>query len=330
MQDEPNDTFAECFTLAHLMESARICAKGTRWKRQVQAFMADRLVNCSKLHRELHSKTYEPTPTMGFRIMERGKTRDIRPVNFRDRVVQRCLCDYMLVPAVLRNMSPDSSACIEGKGLSYAFDNVRRILDAAPWDGWAVQYDFKGYFASIPQDRLMMAIAYIVHDERIRHLVWRIIGEGDGLELGSHVSQLLATYYPDPMDRAVSALPGCVGMHRYMDDGLAVFDTKPHAKAAKLEIARLAEEMGLSVHPDKTKLVPVRRPIVFCKTRFRKRDGCATANVRKPQTRRSIRHLKAALRLGIENEEGVIASVLGYVNHGDADLTRLIEGCDFH
>lgn len=328
MHDESNETFAECFTLAHLMEAARICAKGTRWKRQVQAFMADRLVNCAKLRRELHDGTYEPTPVIRFRIVERGKPRDIRPVNFRDRVVQRCLCDYVLVPAVLRAMSPDSSACIEGKGLSYAFDNVRRILASAPWDGWAVQYDFKGYFASIPQDRLMATVDALVPDRRIRGIVRRIIGEGDGLELGSHVSQLLATYYPDPMDRAVSALPGCVGMHRYMDDGLAVFDTKAHAKAAKLEIARLAEEMGLTVHPDKTKLVPVRRPIVFCKTRFRKRDGGVTANVRKPQTRRSIRHLRAALRLGVDNQEGVIASVLGYVNHGDADLTRLIEGCE--
>ncbi len=326
MRDEPNESFAACFTLAHLMESARVCARGTRWKRQVQMFMADRLVNCAKLHRELHGGTYRPTPARGFRIVERGKPRDILPVSFRDRVVQRCLCDHVLVPAVLRAMSPDSSACIEGKGLSYAFGNVRRILDAAPWDGWAVQYDFKGYFASIPRARLMKAVESLTPDPRVRALVATVTGQGDGLELGSHVSQLLATYYPDPMDRAVARLPGCVGMHRYMDDGLAVFADKARAKAAKEEIVRLAEGLGLTVHPSKTRLVPVRRPVVFCKARFRKREGGTTVNVRKPQSRRSVRHLRAALRLGVDNREGVIASVLGYLNHGDADLTRLIEG----
>lgn len=328
MDDELNEAFADCFTLAHLMESARICARGTRWKRRVQMFMADRLVNCAKLHRELHGGTYRPAPVERFRIVERGKPRDICPVNFRDRVVQRCLCDNVLVPAIKRAISPNTSSCLEGRGMTYAVEAVKGILDAAPWGGWVVRYDFKSYFASIPADGVEKTIRLLVRDERVREVVRLSVGSCDGLELGSHVSQLIATYYPDPMDRAVMGLPGCVGMHRYMDDGVAVFVDRASAVAALVEISRLAGSLGLTVNPLKTNVSPVRRPFVFCKMRFKKRAGGSTANVRKPQTRRSLRHLRAALALGIENEESVRASFLGYVNRGNADLTRLIEGCE--
>jgi hypothetical protein len=307
------------------MKAAKQCSRGVRWKRQVQLFMADRLVNCARLYKELHDGIYKPTPVAPIKVIERGKVRWPRPVNFRDRVVQRCICDYVLIPAVVANMTSKSSACLKGRGLSYAFDCVREIMSIAPWSAWVLQFDFSNYFASIPTKNLLERIERIISDKHICGLLVDVMQNERGLDLGSQVNQVCATWYPDDFDRHVMAMRGCVGYHRYMDDGIAVFVTKRRALAALERLPELALCIGLTINSRKTHITPIKRPIVFCKARFRKRKDVVSCVIRKPQSRRSIKHLRRALRHGIDNEEGVIASIAGYINRGDADLTRLID-----
>lgn len=62
----------------------------------------------------------------------------------------------------------------------------------------------------------------------------------------------------------------------------------------------------------------------------REKDGdSCRMNVRKQQTRRSVRHAREVRRrserLGGIDMKPVEASFLGYVNRGDVDLTRLLE-----
>ena len=99
MQDK-RQGFADCFTVSNMLRAADECYKGVGWKRQPQLFMNRALTNCAKLLREVEDGTYRPTATRPFTISERGKTRRVKPVNFRDRVVQRCFCENVLVPAV--------------------------------------------------------------------------------------------------------------------------------------------------------------------------------------------------------------------------------------
>lgn len=321
--------FADCFTFSHLMRAANICASGVNWKHQVQQFMEHRLTYCAKLYHELHDGTYKPSKSQQFCVVERGKARHIKSVNFRDRVVQRCLCDHVLVPLIEQTVIEDNSACLKGRGLDYAFDRVRAFLSKCPIDGWVLQFDFSNYFATIDQGKLLGILRKLVDDDQTYRVIETIIRDDkQGLELGSHVSQICAVLYPDELDRAMLYTDGLVGYHRYMDDGLDAYDTKEHASAA-LDVLKLyVEAMGLKLNAKKTHVNRATHPIVFCKRRFRKKAGGVRVTLRKKQTRRTIRHTRAVLRRSESvyiDIEPALASIEGHLRSGDADLTRLID-----
>lgn len=331
--DERLDDFASCFSLANLMQAAIDCYKGVTWKRQPQAFMSRRLTNCNNLLDELMAGTYKPMPVEKFTLNERGKIREVKPVNYRDRVVQRCLADHVLVPTIKRAIIEDNSACLAGRGLSYAYERVRSHATACPADGWVLQFDFSNYFASIDKAKLLVLLADLIEDVRTLRLIEVIVSDDEGgLELGSHVSQLCATIYPTMLDEALISAPGVVGYHRYMDDGIVFCESRDDALFARGVLEAAAHALGLSLSAKKTHINKITQPFVFCKMRFRKlENGQIAMNVRKQQTRRSIKHAKAVKRLADAHPElpidmePVRASLRGYINKGNVNLSRLID-----
>lgn len=312
------------------MDAARECYRNVTWKRQPQGYMTRMLTECRALQRDLMDGTYRPQEPRRFTIMERGKQREILPVDFRDRVAQRCLCDNYLYERVEDYISADSSACIVGRGLSYAHQRVKEHAERCPLGGWVLQYDFHDYFASIDRRLLNALVAKLVPDERMRWIVSVMTGEVGGLELGSHVSQILAGAYPTPIDRAIESLPGTVGYHRYMDDGVAFLADRDSAVEARGVFEQMALRMRLVCNPGKTHINRVTAPFVFCKMRYSKQaDGSVRMNVQKKQTRKSVGHAKRVKALAErEPEKGidlmpVEAALEGYLARGDADLSWL-------
>lgn len=302
--------FASCFTLPHLLDAADECYRNVRWKRQAQGFMSRRLTNCAQLLDELEGGDWEPAPVKRFTVCERGKDRDVKPVAFRDRVVQRCFCDHVLVPVVTAYVTDDCSAVLPGRGLASgrranplcAYDRVRAHAAACPRGGWVGRFDFSSYFATIPHDRLLSILSRRIPDSRLMAFLATVIADdetdrsGIGLELGSHVSQLCATAYPTLLDRA------------------------------------MASSLGLTINPRKTCSSPASLPFVFCKMRFsRQADGSVRMNVRKQQSRRACRHAKSVARRSAGHPEldidiaPVRASLEGYLQRGDADLSGLVK-----
>lgn len=110
-------TFEEVFSLQDLVASAVACNRGVGWKREAQSFHLSLVQNCARLRGELLGGTCRLTPGKRFAICERGKPRGILSRAFRDRVVQRTLCDRALVPAVesmqIGNTLFGSSICKE-------------------------------------------------------------------------------------------------------------------------------------------------------------------------------------------------------------------------
>lgn len=324
---------ASCFTLSNVMAAARRCYRGVAWKRQPTLYMNRLLTNCATLRDEVLSGTYSPRETTRFEIRERGKLRLIKPVDFRDRVVQRCLADHVIVPAIRAAVIEDCSACLEGRGLSYAHERVKAHAEACPPGGWVVQYDFHDYFHSVDRDLLLAMVEPLVGDDDLMGVIELSIREpGPGLELGSHISQLLACFYSTPLDVGVTSVPGVTGYHRYMDDGIAFCDCRDSSVRAMEELRRQADGLGLELNGRKTHANRIDQPFVFCKMRFsRQADGSVRMNVRKQQSRRSVRHARKVAGLAEREPElgidlgPVRASLDGYLSRGDADLSRLVE-----
>ena len=264
-----------------------------------------------------------------FGIIERGKPRIVKPVAFRDRVAQRCFADNVLIPAIEDYVSVECSAVLPGRGLHYAFDRVRMHAQKCGEDAWFVQYDFSDYFHSIDKELAFELVKVLVEDERLRDFARAVLNaENGGLELGSHVSQLLAAAFASPIDFKLDTLPGVIGHHRYMDDGIIFVRSKQDAKRALEAVYEMAGRLRLTINPKKTNVNRITHPFVFCKMRFTRQDnGTFRMNVRKKQSRRSIKHAKSVNRLSKRipiDMQPVIASLGGYLNQGDADLTWLV------
>ena len=68
--------------------------RGSDWKASVQRFEMNLLPNLVALSNELRSGTYCQSPFYEFELRERGKTRHIKSLHIRDRVVQRSAVSY--------------------------------------------------------------------------------------------------------------------------------------------------------------------------------------------------------------------------------------------
>lgn len=142
-----------------LFQASIECERGVIWKESVQRFALRRALNCAQLSRELRDGTYRKRPAQHFILHERGKARLISAVQFRDRVVQKSLCENSLVPLLSRGLIYDNSATLKGKGTEFARLRFAKHLRRA-WGRWGsagylIHYDFASYFASIDQRRAM-------------------------------------------------------------------------------------------------------------------------------------------------------------------------------
>lgn len=322
-------TLSSCFTLENIMNAANKCASSSSWKLESQKFMSRKPTECLRLRNEIISNQYKPTKTKRFRVIERGKPRDVLPLSFRDRVAQRCFVDNGFYSIFERTITPTTSACVKGRGLSYAYNCVRSFIASAPNDSWCLRYDFSGYFASIDRYKAYLFISKEMNPETKSFLLQSIGNIGSGLELGSHISQLIASAYPTNIDIKANSIPGVIGYHRYMDDGIVICKTKDIALKVLATIKTEANNLGLSINEKKTSITALISPVIFCKMRFTKCENKCRMNVRKQQTRRSIKHAKEVKKRsdrvnGIDMSP-VRASLLGYINRGDVDLSRLLE-----
>ena len=121
-------TMDAALSLCNLVRASRSCQRGVSWKRSVQGFCLNRVLQCARIHREWIEGRYDPGRAKRFTISERGKTRSISAVPFRDRVVQRSLCDTVLVPLVRRSLIFDNGASLKGKGTTFALDRLELHL----------------------------------------------------------------------------------------------------------------------------------------------------------------------------------------------------------
>lgn len=142
--------FETVFSFERLYESYRASVRGVGWKASTQRYKAASLANVTKTHEELIAGRYRSKGFYEFDIVERGKPRHIRSVHISERVVQRCLCDYCLVPMLSRSFIYDNGASLRGKGYDFAVSRVTHFL-AEHYrkhgrEGYVLVFDFSKYF----------------------------------------------------------------------------------------------------------------------------------------------------------------------------------------
>lgn len=268
-------SYDEVFTFDNLYHSYKMCCKGVGWKASTHKYKANDLLNVNITYKALKTKTFKSKGFYEFDIVERGKPRHIQSVHISERVVQRCLCDYALVPLLSRSFIYDNSACLKNKGIDFALDrmncHLQRYYRKYGNKGYALVFDFSKYFDNINHQKLIELLDTKVEDRDMFNLLAMLIndfGGEKGLGLGSQISQICALTYPSTLDHYIKEKLRIKFYARYMDDGYLIHPDKDYLKYCLTKITEICNDLGIKLNTKKTQIVRLERGINFLKTRF--------------------------------------------------------------
>lgn len=216
------------------------------------------------LKEQLRMASYQPRPVKRVWIPKPGTT-EKRPLGIptvRDRIVQTAL-RMVIEPIFEHRFAEHSYGFRPGRGCKDALRRVQTLLNEGYT--WIVDADLKGYFDTIPKDRLMSRVRERIADSRVLALIRSYLDQGvmeemklhdpteRGTPQGAVVSPLLANIYLDPLDHLLAACG--VEMVRYADDFVLLCRSEDEAKAALARVQTWVGENDLTLHPEKTHIV---------------------------------------------------------------------------
>lgn len=222
-----------------------------------------------RLHEQLRDGTYRPQPVRRAWIAKPGSN-EKRPLGIpavRDRIVQGAL-RHVLEPIFEADMAQHSYGFRPGRGAKDALRRVDHLLKAG--HDWVVDADLKSYFDTIPQDRLLALVKTRVADGRVLALVESFLRAGvletakgwqpteRGTPQGGVISPLLANVYLNPLDQQMATAGW--EMVRYADDFVILCRSAAEAQNALAAVRTWVSEAGLTLHPEKTRVVNAAQP----------------------------------------------------------------------
>ncbi|MFC4016314.1 group II intron reverse transcriptase/maturase [Nonomuraea purpurea] len=241
---------------------------------------ADRLKdNLFKLWNRMSSGSYFPGPVRAVEIPKKGGTRVLGIPNVVDRVAQT-VAVLALEPEVEKVFHPDSYGYRPGRSPLDAIEGCRKRC----WEkDWVVDLDVSRFFDSVRWDLALKAVGRHTDQKWILLYVERwlkapmrmpdgaLAARTQGTPQGGPISPLLANLFLHyGMDVWLSReYPGC-RFERFADDAVIHCVTERQALEVKERLGVRFAEIGLLLHPDKTK-------IVYCKDGKRRRDYPVTS-----------------------------------------------------
>jgi hypothetical protein len=258
------DDYGILTDFGNLYESHRNCRQGKRWKDSVATYDLRALESTLYLQYLLMSEKYSIGKYHCFTVNERGKLRNIKSAKYKDRVVQKNLCDNILTPRIAPTFVYSNGASLKGKGTDFTLDclkeDLRHHYRIHGTSGYILVCDFSGYFDSLSHELLNRAYEREFKDERIIRLIRMIhasTGGEYGVPLGNQLSQLDALIAGSPIDHMIKERLKIGGFARYNDDFYLIHESKEYLKFCLKEIGKMAEGLGLKLNAKKTKIVPV-------------------------------------------------------------------------
>jgi group II intron reverse transcriptase/maturase len=239
---------------------------------------ADLQNNLQSLLDRAKSGAYRAPPVRRVHIPKGTGTTETRPIGiptFEDKVLQRAV--VMVLEAIYEQDFLDCSYGFRpGRSAHQALEALWKHTMASE-GGWIVEVDIRKFFDTLDHAQLRALLARRVRDGVLLRLIGKWLNAGvleggkvsypdQGTPQGGVISPLLANVYlhyvlDEWFERDVKpCLRGRAFLIRYADDFVMGFTCEEDARRVLEVLPKRFGKYGLTIHPDKTRLVPFRSP----------------------------------------------------------------------
>ncbi|OXS53619.1 group II intron reverse transcriptase/maturase [Bacillus sp. V-88] len=238
----------------------------------IQRYEMELESNLEALQLKLKEKRYRPKPVRRKYIQkDDGKMRPLGIPTAEDRVVQAAVRN-IIEPIFEEEFLPSSYGFRPGISAHMALDQVTKYLQK----GYAhvVDADLQSYFDTIPHDKLLARLRMRIKDGSVLGLISEFLTSGvmeeqvyeetiEGAPQGGVLSPLLSNIYLHQLDLLMEERGQRIV--RFADDFIILCKSKKGAERVMNGVTKYLEnELGLRVHPTKSKVVDsTKEPFTF-------------------------------------------------------------------
>ncbi len=234
--------------------------------------------NLQSLLDRAKSGTYRAPPVRRVYIPKAGSATETRPIGIptlEDKVLQRAVV-MPLEPIYEQDFDSGSYGFRPGRSAHQALEDLwKRTMDSG--GGWILEVDIRKFFDTLGHSQLRELLQLRVCDGVLKRLIGKwlkagVMEDGNisypeaGSPQGGVISPLLANvflhYVLDVWFRqeVQPRMKGKSHLIRYADDFVILFTREDDARRVMEVLPKRFEKYGLTLHPEKTRLVPFRRP----------------------------------------------------------------------
>lgn len=259
--------FQKLTNFGNLYKSFCVSMRGKRKNKAAHRFQRHALEYLYVMKQMLLNHTYEIAPYTELLIKE-PKERIIKVGAFRDKVLQHCLCDFVLLPKLQTIFITDNYAGQIGKGTLFGLDRLSEHLltfyQEHGDNGFILKCDITRFYYSIDHAVMKEMIRDQFDDPDIQWVCDLLIDSGDtvGLPLGNQSSQVFALLYLNGLDHFITEELGCKLYGRYADDFYLIAESKEYLQECLEKIQGFVSNLHLTLN-GKTEIVPISKGIRF-------------------------------------------------------------------
>ena len=237
-------------------------------RQTIEEFERNLKDNLYKIWNRLSSGSYMPPAVLRVEIPKSdGKTRPLGIPTVADRVAQMVI-KQQLEPKLEKVFHQDSYGYRPNKS---AIDALKQARTRCWRNDWVLDLDIKGFFDNINHELMMKAVEKHTQDKWVLLYIKRwleapvampdgtLVTSQKGTPQGGVISPLLANLFLHyAFDKWMERNFPNISFERYADDSVCHCKSEAQAKMLKNALEQRMEEVGLELHPEKTK-------IVYCK-----------------------------------------------------------------
>ena len=241
-------------------------------RQNLEEFAAQLDQQLDRLQRELKEDVYQPRPVRQVRIPKTGKPGEYRMLGvptIYDRVCQQALLNR-LEPLFEPVFDDANFGYRRGRSTQDAMRKVWKEIQSGR--EWIVEGDLKDFFGSVEHEKLLALLAQQIADGRVLCLIEAMLKAGSygkgrlypterGTPQGGVVSPVFSNVLLTPFDREMRRKG--YQLTRYADDWVITCKSAAEARAAVVAAQRILEQLGVVLHPQKTRIVHVQQGFEF-------------------------------------------------------------------